>query len=250
MPWCIAAESGQATGLADHRLDRGPGPASGRPGELRQVGHRGAEVQQPGDQAGVRVLPEDRLHRRQRPRRHQVDRRDELPDRRQRAVRQPARAATCSSRRRSSPARVASRTRCSPSLDTTVGVHAFPPKTDGRQPGPQSVATSPRRSTTTPTPSSCATSSPARRTESTPARPATSRRTSPSTSRCYPNKTLQKIAEGVLYKATAVRFDGSDLMPAKVGRGNVLDRAGQVDLGSAGPRHHAEQHRRQLPEGQ
>ena len=26
--------------LADHRLDRGPRPSSGRPGELRQVGHR------------------------------------------------------------------------------------------------------------------------------------------------------------------------------------------------------------------
>jgi alpha-glucoside transport system substrate-binding protein len=34
-----------------------------------------------------------------------------------------------------------------------------------------------------------------------------------------PNKTLQRIATEVLYKATAARFDGSDLMPAKVGAG-------------------------------
>jgi alpha-glucoside transport system substrate-binding protein len=35
----------------------------------------------------------------------------------------------------------------------------------------------------------------------------------------YPNKTLQTIAGEVLYKSTAARFDGSDLMPAKVGAG-------------------------------
>lgn len=34
-----------------------------------------------------------------------------------------------------------------------------------------------------------------------------------------PNKTLQTIATEVLYKAKAARFDGSDLMPAKVGAG-------------------------------
>ena len=34
-----------------------------------------------------------------------------------------------------------------------------------------------------------------------------------------PNKTLQTIASEVLYKATAARFDGSDAMPAKVGAG-------------------------------
>ncbi len=34
-----------------------------------------------------------------------------------------------------------------------------------------------------------------------------------------PNKTLQRIASDVLYKATAARFDGSDAMPAKVGAG-------------------------------
>ena len=154
--------------LADHRLDRGPGPAAGRPGELRQVGDRGAEVQQPGDQAGVRVLPEDRLHRRQRPRWHQVDRRDELPDRRQRAVRQPARLLPVQAgdlRRRQG---------------WLPGLGARQPRHDGRRvPLPAEdasattsssvVATSPRRSTTTPTPSSCATSSPARTTESTPA---------------------------------------------------------------------------------
>jgi alpha-glucoside transport system substrate-binding protein len=35
----------------------------------------------------------------------------------------------------------------------------------------------------------------------------------------YPSKTQQKIASDVLYKSTAARFDGSDLMPAKVGSG-------------------------------
>ena len=35
----------------------------------------------------------------------------------------------------------------------------------------------------------------------------------------YPNATIKKIATDVLYKATAARFDGSDLMPAAVGAG-------------------------------
>ncbi len=35
----------------------------------------------------------------------------------------------------------------------------------------------------------------------------------------YPSKTLQTIAKDVLYASTAARFDGSDLMPAKVGAG-------------------------------
>jgi alpha-glucoside transport system substrate-binding protein len=35
----------------------------------------------------------------------------------------------------------------------------------------------------------------------------------------YPSKTLQTIAKDVLYKSAAARFDGSDLMPAKVGAG-------------------------------
>jgi len=35
----------------------------------------------------------------------------------------------------------------------------------------------------------------------------------------YPSKMLQKIASDVLYKSSAARFDGSDLMPAKVGAG-------------------------------
>lgn len=50
-----------------------------------------------------------------------------------------------------------------------------------------------------------------------------------------PNKTLQTIASEVLYKATAVRFDGSDLMPAKVGAGTFWTEpvkwlSGQQDL--------------------
>jgi alpha-glucoside transport system substrate-binding protein len=35
----------------------------------------------------------------------------------------------------------------------------------------------------------------------------------------YPNETLRTIAKDVLYKSSAARFDGSDLMPAKVGAG-------------------------------
>jgi alpha-glucoside transport system substrate-binding protein len=51
----------------------------------------------------------------------------------------------------------------------------------------------------------------------------------------YPSKTQQKIASDVLYKATAVRFDGSDLMPAKVGAGTFWTEpvkwiSGQQDL--------------------
>ena len=50
-----------------------------------------------------------------------------------------------------------------------------------------------------------------------------------------PNKTLQTIASEVLYKATAARFDGSDLMPAKVGAGTFWTEpvkwlSGQQDL--------------------
>jgi alpha-glucoside transport system substrate-binding protein len=35
----------------------------------------------------------------------------------------------------------------------------------------------------------------------------------------YPNEMLRTIAKDVLYKSSAARFDGSDLMPAKVGAG-------------------------------
>ncbi|MDQ6895684.1 MAG: ABC transporter substrate-binding protein [Actinomycetota bacterium] len=54
----------------------------------------------------------------------------------------------------------------------------------------------------------------------------------------YPSKTLQKIASDVLYKATAARFDGSDLMPAKVGAGTFWTEpvkwiSGQEDLNTA-----------------
>jgi len=50
-----------------------------------------------------------------------------------------------------------------------------------------------------------------------------------------PNKTLQTIATEVLYKASAARFDGSDLMPAKVGNGTFWTEpvkwiSGQQDL--------------------
>ena len=51
----------------------------------------------------------------------------------------------------------------------------------------------------------------------------------------YPNETIRKIARDVLYKATALRFDGSDLMPAKVGAGTFWTEpvkwiSGQQDL--------------------
>lgn len=50
-----------------------------------------------------------------------------------------------------------------------------------------------------------------------------------------PNKTLQKIAKDVLYSASTARFDGSDLMPAKVGAGTFWTEPvkwlnGQQDL--------------------
>jgi alpha-glucoside transport system substrate-binding protein len=51
----------------------------------------------------------------------------------------------------------------------------------------------------------------------------------------YPNQTLQKVAKDVLYASTAARFDGSDLMPAKVGAGTFWTEPvkwlnGQQDL--------------------
>ena len=51
----------------------------------------------------------------------------------------------------------------------------------------------------------------------------------------YPNETIRKIARDVLYKASVLRFDGSDLMPAKVGAGTFWTEpikwvAGQQDL--------------------
>lgn len=54
----------------------------------------------------------------------------------------------------------------------------------------------------------------------------------------YPNKTLQTIAKDVLYSSTAARFDGSDLMPAKVGAGTFWTQpvawiSGQKDLDEA-----------------
>ena len=53
-----------------------------------------------------------------------------------------------------------------------------------------------------------------------------------------PNKTLQTIASDVLYKATAARFDGSDAMPGKVGAGTFWTEpvkwiSGQEDLTAA-----------------
>ena len=51
----------------------------------------------------------------------------------------------------------------------------------------------------------------------------------------YPNETIRKIARDVLYKATVLRFDGSDLMPAQVGAGTFWTEpikwlSGQQDL--------------------
>jgi alpha-glucoside transport system substrate-binding protein len=142
---------------------------------------------------------------------------DQLPDRRQRAVRRPPgcylfKQATFIAGKGGFP------DSSWPRLTPRSASCAFPAKEAGNNP----VLTGgdlARRSTTTPTPSSCATSSPARTTASRSARPATSRRTRPSTSSLYPSKMLQTIAKDVLYKSTAARFDGSDLMPAKVGAG-------------------------------
>jgi alpha-glucoside transport system substrate-binding protein len=49
---------------------------------------------------------------------------------------------------------------------------------------------------------------------------------------------LQTIAKDVLYASTAARFDGSDLMPAKVGAGTFWTEpvkwiSGQEDLDTA-----------------
>ncbi len=54
----------------------------------------------------------------------------------------------------------------------------------------------------------------------------------------YPNATIRKIATDVLYKATAARFDGSDSMPARVGAGTFWTEptkwiSGQEDLDTA-----------------
>ena len=54
----------------------------------------------------------------------------------------------------------------------------------------------------------------------------------------YPNATLRKIASEVLYKASVARFDGSDLMPAVVGAGTFWTEptkwiSGQEDLNTA-----------------
>ncbi len=53
-----------------------------------------------------------------------------------------------------------------------------------------------------------------------------------------PSQTLQTIAKDVLYASTAARFDGSDLMPAKVGAGTFWTEptkwiSGQEDLDQA-----------------
>ena len=235
MPWCIAAESGSATGwpITDWIEDLVLRLAG--PDELRQVGHRGAEVQQPGDQAGVRVLPEDRLHRRQRPRWHQVDRRDELPDRRQRAVRQPAgllpvQAGDVRRQQGRLPGRGAS-----PSLDTDgrrCTVPAEEPRATTRSSVGGDIAAAFNNDANTLKLRNFIAS---KENGIKPARPAAFSPHKSADVSLLPEQDAPDHREGVLYKATAARFDGSDLMPAKVGAGTFWTEpvkwiSGQQDL--------------------
>ena len=67
----------------------------------------------------------------------------------------------------------------------------------------------------------------------------------PSTPALYPNEIDQELAE-VAYDSTAFLFDGSDQMPGEVGAGSFWKEMTAWINGPAGPRHHAEEHRRQL----
>ena len=144
---------------------------------------------------------------------------------------------------------MASRTPCCAKLDTKVGVPPFPPKAEGDNSvlgGGDLAAAFNNDANTLKLRNFIA----SKENGIEPARPAYF---SPHTTfdvSLYPNKTLQTIATEVLYKATAAAVRRVGPHAGQGGRGYVLDRAGQVDLGSAGPGHHAEQHRRQLPEGQ
>ena len=63
--------------------------------------------------------------------------------------------------------------------------------------------------------------------------------------RLYPNEIDRSVAD-VAYDATAFLFDGSDAMPGEVGAGTLLEGDDVLDRGPGGPRHRAEEHRREL----
>ena len=119
-------------------------------------------------------------------------------------------------------------------IDTTAGVDAFPPKTEGDNPvesGGDLAAAFNNDANTLKMRNFIA--SKENGTEAAKAGYFSPHKTADVT--LLPNKTLQKIASEVLYKASAVRFDGSDLMPAKVGAGSFWTEPvkwinGQQDL--------------------
>ena len=61
----------------------------------------------------------------------------------------------------------------------------------------------------------------------------------------YPSETTREIAE-VAYDSTEFLFDGSDQMPGEVGAGTFWKEMTAWISGDAGPRHRAEEHRREL----
>ena len=72
-----------------------------------------------------------------------------------------------------------------------------------------------------------------------------SRRTRTSTRRSTRTRLTRTIAE-VAYDSTAFLFDGSDQMPGEVGAGTFWKDMTAWISGQRGPRHRAEEHRRQL----
>lgn len=181
------------------------------------MGRWHAEVQQPRDQAGLGLLPEDRLHRGQRPRRHQGHRGDELPDRWQRPVRHPPachlfKQATFIAGKGGFPDTVLAK------ADTEIGVVAFPAKEAGNNP----VLTGGDLATAFNNDANTLKLRNFIASKDNGVEVGKAGYFSPHKSfdvTLYPSKMLQKIASDVLYKSSAARFDGSDLMPAKVGAG-------------------------------
>jgi len=119
-------------------------------------------------------------------------------------------------------------------LDTEVGVYPFPPKTAGENPvevGGDLAAAFNNDANTIKLRNFIASKD--NGVEAAKAGYLSPHKTADVT--LLPNKVLQKIASDVLYKASAARFDGSDLMPAKVGAGTFWTEpikwiSGQQDL--------------------